>query len=74
MRRLLAIASKELVQLRRDRPTLAMMTALPIMQLLLFAYAINTDVRHTPTVVFDQDRNLAVLVLLEVHRFTKKLV
>src|SRR4051812_28734620 len=51
-----AIAWKELRQLRRDRMTLAMMIALPVMQLLLFGYAINTDVRHIPTVVYDQDR------------------
>ena len=36
-----------------------MMVALPIMQLLLFGYAINTDVRHIPTVVFDQDDSAA---------------
>jgi ABC-2 type transport system permease protein len=57
MSRLLAVAWKELVQLRRDRLTLAMMAALPIVQLLLFGYAIDTDVRHSPTVVFDQDRS-----------------
>jgi ABC-2 type transport system permease protein len=51
------IAWKELIQLRRDRMTLAMMVALPVMQLLLFGYAINTDVRHIPTVVYDQDRS-----------------
>ena len=55
----LVIAWKELLQLRRDRMTLAMMVALPILQLLLFGFAINTDVRHIPTVVFDQDRSAA---------------
>src|SRR6185436_10807758 len=54
--RLWAIALKELLQLRRDRLTLAMMVALPVVQLMLFGYAIDTDVRHMPTVVFDQDR------------------
>lgn len=51
----LVIAYKELLQLRRDRLTLAMMVVLPIVQLMLFGYAINTDVRHMPTVVYDQD-------------------
>ncbi|QQR88602.1 MAG: ABC transporter permease [Myxococcales bacterium] len=51
----LVIARKELLQLRRDRLTMAMMLALPVVQLLLFGYAINTDVRHIPMVVFDQD-------------------
>jgi ABC-2 type transport system permease protein len=49
------IARKELLQLRRDRLTLAMMLVLPVMQLMLFGYAINTDVRHIPTIVYDQD-------------------
>jgi ABC-2 type transport system permease protein len=51
------VAWKELRQLRRDRLTLAMMTALPLMQLLLFGYAINQDVRHIPMVVYDQDHS-----------------
>jgi ABC-2 type transport system permease protein len=51
------IAWKELLQLKRDRMTLAMMAVLPVVQLLLFGYAINTDVRHIPTVVYDQDRS-----------------
>ena len=53
--RSLAIARKELLQLRRDRMTLAMMVVLPLLQLMLFGYAINTDVRHMPTLVFDAD-------------------
>ncbi|HSQ67981.1 MAG TPA: ABC transporter permease [Polyangiaceae bacterium] len=57
MLRALIIAWKELLQLRRDRLTLAMMSALPIIQLLLFGYAINTDVRHIPTVFYDQDES-----------------
>ncbi len=58
MKRLLAIAWKELLQLRRDRITLGMMVMLPSMQLLVFGYAINTDVRRIPTVIFDQDRSM----------------
>jgi ABC-2 type transport system permease protein len=57
--RLLAIAWKELLQLQRDRMTLMMMIGLPVLQLLLFGYAINTDVRHIPTVVYDQDWSAA---------------
>jgi ABC-2 type transport system permease protein len=51
------IAWKELHQVRRDRLTLAMMAALPVMQLLLFGYAINTDTRHIPMVAYDQDHS-----------------
>jgi ABC-2 type transport system permease protein len=57
--RALVIAWKELLQMRRDRLTLAMMVVLPILQLLLFGYAINTDVRHIPTLIYDQDRSAA---------------
>jgi len=55
--RVLVVAWKELLQLRRDRLTLAMMAVLPVMQLLLFGYAINTDVRHIPTLVDDHDHS-----------------
>jgi ABC-2 type transport system permease protein len=51
------IAWKELRQLRRDRMTIAMMVVVPLMQLMLFGYAINTDVRHMPTVIYDQDHS-----------------
>ncbi|HYO95118.1 MAG TPA: ABC transporter permease [Polyangiaceae bacterium] len=51
------VAWKELLQLRRDRLTIAMMVVLPIVQLLLFGYAINTDVRHSPTLIYDQDHS-----------------
>ncbi len=57
--RIFVIAHKELLQVRRDRLTLAMMVVLPLMQLLLFGYAINTDVRNVPAVVYDQDRSKA---------------
>jgi len=59
MLRLLIVGWKELLQLRRDRLTLAMMLVLPIVMLLLFGYAINTDVRHIPTVIDDQDHSAA---------------
>ena len=53
MTRLLSVAWKELLQLRRDRLTLAMMVMLPILQIALFGWAIDTDVRHIPTTVLD---------------------
>src|SRR6185436_10768216 len=48
---------KEFIQLRRDRLTFAMMTGLPAIQLLLFGYAIQTDVRKLPTVVLDESQS-----------------
>jgi len=46
-----AVLVKEFIQMRRDRITFAMMIGVPIMQLLLFGYAINSDPRHLPTLV-----------------------
>ena len=53
-----AMLRKEFIQMRRDRLTLAMMTMIPAGQLLLFGYAIQTDVRHVPTVVLDESRSV----------------
>ncbi|WP_298745823.1 ABC transporter permease, partial [uncultured Brevundimonas sp.] len=50
-----AIMAKEFIQLTRDRLTYAMILLLPIIQLLLFGYAINDDPRHLPTAVLVQD-------------------
>src|ERR1043166_5960666 len=47
---------KEFIQMRRDRLTLGIMTAVPVIQLLLFGFAIQTEVRHIPTVVLDESR------------------
>ncbi|WP_226622598.1 ABC transporter permease [Alloyangia pacifica] len=50
----MAILRKELLQLRRDRLTLGMIVMIPLIQLVLFGYAINTEVRHIPAAVVDQ--------------------
>jgi len=54
-RRLFAILMKEFIQMRRDRMTFALMVGVPILQLLLFGFAINTDPRHLPTAVHIAD-------------------
>ena len=56
--RLGAIVIKEVMPLCRDRLSFAMMFGMPILELLLFGYAINTDPHHLPTamVVADQSR------------------
>ncbi|MBU2425324.1 MAG: ABC transporter permease [Gammaproteobacteria bacterium] len=51
--RIQAIFLKELWQLSRDRITFAMIVMIPLVQLMLFGYAINTDVRHVPTALVD---------------------
>ncbi|HWA04746.1 MAG TPA: ABC transporter permease [Rhizomicrobium sp.] len=50
-----AVLRKELIQIRRDRVTLAMIVGIPVMQLLLFGYAINLNPKHLPTVVSISD-------------------
>ena len=52
--RIFAILLKEVRQLRRDRLTFGMVVGLPVMQMLLFGYAINTDVRNLKTAIADQ--------------------
>lgn len=54
--RMMAVLAKEFTQLVRDRLTYAMIIGIPIIQLLLFGYAINTDPRHLPTAVLVQDQ------------------
>ncbi|MEI9990348.1 MAG: ABC transporter permease [Rhizomicrobium sp.] len=51
LRRVNAVLIKEFIQLRRDRLTFAMIFGVPLMQLLLFGFAINNDPRHLPTAV-----------------------
>jgi ABC-2 type transport system permease protein len=53
--RVAAVMIKEFKQLTRDRLTYAMMLGLPVIQLLLFGYAINTEPRHLPTAVLVQE-------------------
>ncbi|WP_395445381.1 ABC transporter permease [Caulobacter sp. UC70_42] len=54
--RILAVLIKEFIQLTRDRLTYAMILVMPIVQLLLFGYAINNDPRNLPTAVLTQDQ------------------
>jgi ABC-2 type transport system permease protein len=52
-----AIILKEFLQLKRDRITFGMVIGVPIIQLVLFGYAINTDPKHLPTAVVAADRS-----------------
>jgi ABC-2 type transport system permease protein len=56
---------KEFVQLRRDPMALTLTLFIPVAMLFIFGYAINTDVKHLPTVVFDQSRDPEAVRLLE---------
>ena len=52
-----AMVTKEFLQLRRDRVTFGMIVGIPIIQLTLFGYAINTDPKHMPTALIVADNS-----------------
>src|SRR5580765_7142713 len=52
--RIWAITQKEFIQTLRDRATLIILLTIPLVQLLLYATAIHTDVKHIPMIVADQ--------------------
>lgn len=52
-----AIVIKEILQIRKDRASVAIAVMMPLMMLLMFGYAVNTDVDHLPTAVWDQAKS-----------------
>ena len=56
-RRMRAVMMKEFIQLKRDRTTFSMILFVPLMQLTLFGYAINTDPKHLPAAVLSRDES-----------------
>ena len=73
-RRVGAMVRKEFLQLRRDRITLATMVTVPLMQLVLFGYAINTTPRYLPTAVLLQEQSdvgRSILAALQNTRYFK---
>lgn len=74
LRRVGAVILKEFLQLRRERVTFATMIAIPLMQLVLFGYAINTTPRDLPTVVLLSERSdvgRTILAALQNTRYFK---
>lgn len=69
--RMKAIVVKELRQLSRDRITFGMVVMIPLIQLLLFGYAINTDIRDIPVAVVDQSESTAGRLLTQSVRVTQ---
>ncbi|MEQ8484423.1 MAG: ABC transporter permease [Pseudomonadales bacterium] len=75
--RWMGIIIKEFIQLRRDRLTFGMIVGIPILQLLLFGYAINADPRNLPTAVLAQDQSpysrslIAALQISSYFRITE---
>ena len=69
-RRMWAMIVKEFVQMRRDRMTFATMLFVPILQLTLFGFAINTDPKHMPTAVLVRDEGPLTRAVLQAMRNT----
>jgi ABC-2 type transport system permease protein len=73
-RRVQAMLTKEFIQLRRDRVSFAMIVMIPVMQLVLFGYAINTTPRNLPTAVLLQetsDVGRTILAAIERTQYFK---
>ncbi|WP_170754794.1 ABC transporter permease [Ruegeria lacuscaerulensis] len=70
-RRIVAVLKKELLQLRRDRMTFAMVIMIPLIQLLLFGYAINTNLRHVPVALVDESRTELSRTLAQIVQATQ---
>jgi len=69
--RIVAVLRKEFVQLRRDRLTFAMLIGVPIMQLILFGYAINSDPKHLPAAVVALDQSPLVRSIVRAAENTQ---
>jgi ABC-2 type transport system permease protein len=65
LKRLLKITKKEFIHIRRDRASLIMALVAPVMMLLIFGYAVNTDVNHVDLVVCDESRTPESRELIE---------
>ncbi|MCP5520342.1 MAG: ABC transporter permease [Verrucomicrobiales bacterium] len=66
--RFAAIVAKEFIQMRRDRLTFAMVLGIPLLQLVLFGFAINSDPKHLPTAVLVQDHSVFSRSLIEAMK------
>jgi len=73
-RRFYAIIGKEFVQMRRDRITFAMMIGIPILQMIIFGFAINSDPKHLPTVILTADNSVfsrTIVAAMQNSRYFK---
>lgn len=65
MRKIFCIIKKELIQIRRDKPMMALLFLVPLVQLILLGYAVSTEVKHVRTVVCDLDNTPLSRALIE---------
>lgn len=69
--RLLAVMFKEFIQMRRDKATFAMMVGIPLIQLILFGFAINLNPQHLPTAIVGTDQSVFTRrILTSLHNST----
>lgn len=71
LKRIVAILKKEMLQLRRDRLTFGMVVMIPLIQLVLFGYAINTNIRHIPAAIVDQSQTGMSRTLIQMVEATQ---
>ena len=64
LNRMFAIFMKELIQMRRDKMTFAFMFAIPVLQLIIFGFAINSNPKHLPTAIVAQEQTPIVRTLI----------
>ena len=68
LHRFWAVVLKEFIQMKRDRATFAMMVGIPLIQLTLFGYAINSDPKHLPTAIRAADQGPFARTLVQALR------
>jgi ABC-2 type transport system permease protein len=66
--RIVPIIRKEILHILRDKRTLAIMLVIPLVEMLLFGYAVTTDIKHLPLAVLDQDRSAQSRDLVDAYR------
>ena len=71
LRRIYAILLKELRQLKRDRMTFGMVIMIPLIQLLLFGFAINTNIRNIPVGLVDHSQTTLSRILIQTISATQ---
>ncbi|MDP2743978.1 MAG: ABC transporter permease, partial [Dehalococcoidia bacterium] len=69
--RIISIILKEFIQLRRDRRTMAMIMVIPIIEMGLFGYALSTDIKNVPMVIWDASNTVESRELIESFRQTE---
>lgn len=70
MQRIMSVIRKEIIQIKRDPPSLVMAFVMPIFMLLIFGYAVTTDVDHIKTAVLDQSKSQESRQLMDDFRNT----